>query len=339
LGASGTITDTQSIGATSTNGLVLTNTTAAALGAQQWSPRVHFDGRGWETGTSASQAVDMIEELQPVQGATNPSGNLTWSSSVNGGAYGALMTLTSGGNVGIGTTAPSFPLHIVNSATGLSVDRYGGGGIIEMRRADGTQASPTAVQSGDQISQLISTGYNGTAWPGFSAAIKSAAEMAWGFDSPGGHHEYDVAIDDYSVRRGYLSSPRPVISHQFTKRGFRPPPDGDLMRPLWTAGLRDPTHAKPTVAVAVHWTITPTLRRPVSGSSSWTGMRLMCGRLGDWKGSHRPIGDQVLKVWPVSKKVNTPRNNGAELLEPVAQGLPWPPMPRHNLRRLGRIGQ
>ena len=29
----------------------------------------------------------------------------------------------------------------------------------------------------------------------------------------------------------------------------------------------------------------------------------------------RPAGEDVLKVWPVSKQVNSPRNNGAELLE------------------------
>ena len=31
----------------------------------------------------------------------------------------------------------------------------------------------------------------------------------------------------------------------------------------------------------------------------------------------KPTGDDVLKVWPVSKQVNSPRNNGAELLEAV----------------------
>jgi hypothetical protein len=30
-----------------------------------------------------------------------------------------------------------------------------------------------------------------------------------------------------------------------------------------------------------------------------------------------PSGDDVLRVWPVSKPINTPRNNGAELLEAV----------------------
>ena len=28
----------------------------------------------------------------------------------------------------------------------------------------------------------------------------------------------------------------------------------------------------------------------------------------------------VLKVWPVSRQVNSPRNNGAELLEAIGQG-------------------
>ena len=31
----------------------------------------------------------------------------------------------------------------------------------------------------------------------------------------------------------------------------------------------------------------------------------------------RPAGDDVLRVWPVSKQANSPRNNGAELLEAV----------------------
>jgi putative SOS response-associated peptidase YedK len=31
----------------------------------------------------------------------------------------------------------------------------------------------------------------------------------------------------------------------------------------------------------------------------------------------RPAADEVLKVWPVSKQVHSPKNNGAELLEPI----------------------
>jgi putative SOS response-associated peptidase YedK len=39
---------------------------------------------------------------------------------------------------------------------------------------------------------------------------------------------------------------------------------------------------------------------------------------GDPAGLLKPAGDDVLKVWPVSKQVNSPRNNGAESLEGVA---------------------
>jgi putative SOS response-associated peptidase YedK len=31
----------------------------------------------------------------------------------------------------------------------------------------------------------------------------------------------------------------------------------------------------------------------------------------------KPAGDDVLEIWPVSKQVNSPKNNGAELLEAV----------------------
>lgn len=31
----------------------------------------------------------------------------------------------------------------------------------------------------------------------------------------------------------------------------------------------------------------------------------------------RPAGEDVLRVWPVSNRMNSPKNNGAELMEPV----------------------
>ena len=103
LALSGGITEVQSsIGSTSTDGLVLDNNTLAAAGAQQWSPRVHWSGQGWKTtATAASQSVDVIAELQPVQGTTNPSGNLVFSDSINGGAYAALLTLPTGGGLNL----------------------------------------------------------------------------------------------------------------------------------------------------------------------------------------------------------------------------------------------
>src|ERR1035437_3989977 len=87
-GGTSDLTNTQSIGATSTDGLVLQNTTAAGAGAQQWSPRLHLKGQGWKTtATAASQSTDWIFENQPVQGSTNPSSNFVISNSINAGTY------------------------------------------------------------------------------------------------------------------------------------------------------------------------------------------------------------------------------------------------------------
>jgi putative SOS response-associated peptidase YedK len=40
--------------------------------------------------------------------------------------------------------------------------------------------------------------------------------------------------------------------------------------------------------------------------------------VGDPAALLKPARDDVLRVWPVSKQVNSPRNNGAELLEAKA---------------------
>lgn len=90
------------IGTTSTDGIVLSNTTAAAAGAQQYSPRLHWIGQGWKTNaTAASQTVDFISELQPVQAAANPTGKLVISSSVNGGAYTEVAAFRTNGSLAI----------------------------------------------------------------------------------------------------------------------------------------------------------------------------------------------------------------------------------------------
>ena len=94
-----------SLGVTSTDGIVLSNTTAASAGAQQMPPRVRFDGFGWKTdATAASQAVSFINELLPVQGAAAPTANLLWKYAVNGGAYSTVLSLASNGDLLPGST-------------------------------------------------------------------------------------------------------------------------------------------------------------------------------------------------------------------------------------------
>ena len=147
-----TIETLQSIGTTSTDGIMLYNTTAAANNAQQYSPRLHFEGQGWKTtATAASQAVDFVQEVQPVQGTTAPTGNLVWSASVGTASLSPLMTLTSGGNVGIGRQlAPNYPLHIV-ATTNQTLE-------VDSNNATGTSIQINNTSTGGHNMQFFSTG-------------------------------------------------------------------------------------------------------------------------------------------------------------------------------------
>ena len=114
------------IAATSTDGLILQNTTAAAAGVQQWSPRTHWSGRGWKTNaTAASQTVDFIAEVIPVQAAVNP--DVTWrlSSQTNGLGYVSLFEIqsaTAGAAMTAffnGTSQAQFQIAVAGSAKGI----------------------------------------------------------------------------------------------------------------------------------------------------------------------------------------------------------------------------
>lgn len=106
--------------ATGTNdGLVVTNTTAAAAGAQQYSPVIRQQGLGWKTtATAASQSVAFATQVVPVQGTTNPTGNWVLSSNINAAGFVTCLTVGSTGNI---TQPNGATLTIGNTATtGLS---------------------------------------------------------------------------------------------------------------------------------------------------------------------------------------------------------------------------
>lgn len=106
LALTSTDTSTIAIGTASADGHILTNTTSAAANSQQWSPRLRFTGQGWKTNSTAgSQEVDIIGELETVQGTANPTGNFIIKQQVNSGGYAALVTIPTGGgfNLNSGT--------------------------------------------------------------------------------------------------------------------------------------------------------------------------------------------------------------------------------------------
>lgn len=76
------------LGTTPSPASLLTNSTAAAAGAQQYSPALTWSGNGWKTNaTAASQSVAFRAFVQTVQGAAAPYGVWTLQQSVNGGTY------------------------------------------------------------------------------------------------------------------------------------------------------------------------------------------------------------------------------------------------------------
>jgi len=111
------------IGATpvDTNGIRISNTTAAAAGAQQYSPPVVWQGQGWKTdATAASQKVEFMADVRPVQGAAAPTGYWGIYPSIADGAYSATpaIAVTNAGFLAIGTASPDVRFHAeLDSAT------------------------------------------------------------------------------------------------------------------------------------------------------------------------------------------------------------------------------
>lgn len=82
-----------------TAGLTIQNQTAAAAGAQQYSPMAPvLEGQGWKTdAVAASQKVEWALQNRPVQGAANPTSVLDFKSQINSGGWTNVATLTSAG--------------------------------------------------------------------------------------------------------------------------------------------------------------------------------------------------------------------------------------------------
>jgi hypothetical protein len=117
------------LGTTPTAGFSLINSTAATSGNQQISPSLVLEGQGWKTtATAASQPVQYHLYTLPVQGTANPTVDLIFASSINGGAVTERMRLTSGGALYFGGSNPSFA-NISNNSNELALN-YGTTRII-----------------------------------------------------------------------------------------------------------------------------------------------------------------------------------------------------------------
>ena len=75
------------------------------------------------------------------------------------------MRITSGGRLGIGTTSPAYSLEVFGTIGGT---HFAGDPYINLRRANGTTAAPSAVQANDILGYFTAAGYGST---NFSGAV------------------------------------------------------------------------------------------------------------------------------------------------------------------------
>jgi len=136
------------IGTTPTDGLILENTTAAASGAQQYSPSLHLIGQGWKSNaTAASQTADWIVYNQPIQQGGVVGTNLIFASQVNGGGYTAQMTLQdTGSGVTFAGGVNTSGISAFNNTT--SINNIVGTGSPFTMRVNGTSNQITLNGSG-----------------------------------------------------------------------------------------------------------------------------------------------------------------------------------------------
>lgn len=177
------------IGTTSTDAFIATNTTAAAAGAQQWSGRMHWSGRGWKTDTTAgSQVCDWVSEIQPAQGTAHPTNRLVFS-------YQVPYTTTGGGYLPgfgfeVGTAGPVIKIadYAGNYGQCGSIGDDGAGGLtiaalsgINATAAGNGMSFSSTSGGGMTVSQGVSTGSPSSVfaiYPAAHTALSASAQYS-----------------------------------------------------------------------------------------------------------------------------------------------------------------
>jgi len=133
------------------------------LGVGTASPQslLHVSGNtGVEIRIEDQAVTDAVWRILPQTGNTTKLFRIFDST-----ANSDRLVIDANGNVGIGTTTTNNKVNIVGSNDQLALTQFGNNAsasIIDFRKARGTEASPTALLSGDSIYSLKARGHNGT---------------------------------------------------------------------------------------------------------------------------------------------------------------------------------
>jgi hypothetical protein len=186
------------IGVTSTDGLVIQNTTDAAAGAQQYSPRLRLHGEGWKTdATAASQTIDFVLEVQPVQGTSAPSGNLILKASINGGAFSTVGTFTSGGQLLTSDGSASAPPLAFTGAPTSGWYRNSGGGVALTITGTARLGIGTNFRMAPDMAFMWSSTADPSATEDLSLSRLAAGSARFG--SASNANTYDITLADWGT--------------------------------------------------------------------------------------------------------------------------------------------
>lgn len=154
-----------------------------------------IDNRG---GTCATNQWVNQESAQGVPacaqpGFSNLSGFISPSQFPATAIFTALTLNNNSGALPLKQTGTLLQVGNANAtATRLEADGFGAAGYFTAMREDGTAASPTTLQSGDEIGGYNAFGYNGTAIVGPRASFRTFAAENW---TTGANGTYaDIAI-------------------------------------------------------------------------------------------------------------------------------------------------
>jgi len=234
----GAYSSSQAIGATSTDGLLLSNPTAATVGAQKWSSRAHFHGSGWGTTAGAAQDCDWIVQLSPVQG-TNPLNTLDFRYSTNGAAYTTMLsmsqfglTASSGysGTAGTfsGAVSAVFGFNILSNTSYLS---FGTGYDVILQRGGaaanlqlGTTAANPPVAQTLSVQDASGTDIAGATWKlrasrGTGAGVPGALEFQTS-TILGSSTTLQTATTRFTISHLSVTSTLPIVFPAYTVAGL-----------------------------------------------------------------------------------------------------------------------
>ena len=211
--------DTTGVGA---DGLTYVDTRVLTQGVSGPSPSLH-------SGSGATNSVSTA-------GTANYLGLFTDSANLGNSA----LFQTPAGRVGLNTTAPQAPLHVMaNETPGAFVDVYSGDAALSAlpvvyRAARGTATAPLPVLTDDILGGMAVRGYSPGGWTGGRGQVMFRAAENWGDESgtciTDGWRHLLAVHDDASQRTAVARADADRSRRQRRHRNHRPDSETERRR-------------------------------------------------------------------------------------------------------------